>query len=121
MEILALCPVLYTNDLLKSLNFYTRILSFKTVDFQEENNWVLLEHQSIQILLSAPPNSLKLNPIQFSGSFYFRCKSIQAIWELLPSDCEIVYPIEAMPYGMLEFAIRDNNGYCLQFGEALED
>jgi len=28
----------------------------------------------------------------------------------------VVYPIESFDYGMREFAIRDNNGYILQFG-----
>jgi len=31
----------------------------------------------------------------------------------------ICYPIETFEYGMREFAIYDNNGYLLQFGEAV--
>jgi len=33
----------------------------------------------------------------------------------------IVYPIENFYYGMREFAIRDNNGYILQFGQEITD
>ena len=32
---------------------------------------------------------------------------------------EIVYPLEDFDYGMREFAIRDSNGYCLQFGKEI--
>jgi len=31
----------------------------------------------------------------------------------------IFYPIENFDYGMREFAIRDNNGYILQFGKEM--
>ena len=33
----------------------------------------------------------------------------------------IVYPIENFYYVMREFAIRDNNGYILQFGQEITD
>jgi len=31
----------------------------------------------------------------------------------------VVYPLEDCAYGMREFAIRDNNGYILQFGQEI--
>jgi len=31
----------------------------------------------------------------------------------------VVCPIENLEHGMREFAILDNNGYCLQFGKEL--
>jgi hypothetical protein len=34
-------------------------------------------------------------------------------------EVTIVYPLEDFPYGMREFAIRDNNGYILQFGQEI--
>ena len=34
-------------------------------------------------------------------------------------QCEVVYPIEDFDYGMREFAIRDNSGYLLQFGQPI--
>jgi hypothetical protein len=35
------------------------------------------------------------------------------------SRARICYPIDNFEYGMLEFAIYDNNGYLLQFGQPL--
>jgi hypothetical protein len=31
----------------------------------------------------------------------------------------IFYPVEDFSYGLREFAIRDNNGYILQFGQEI--
>jgi hypothetical protein len=36
-------------------------------------------------------------------------------------SARIIYPIENFFYGIREFAIEDNNGYCLQFGQEIED
>ena len=32
----------------------------------------------------------------------------------------VVYPMETFGYGMREFAVYDNNGYLLQFGQETE-
>ena len=37
----------------------------------------------------------------------------------MKDKAEVVYPIEDFDYGMREFAIRDNNGYLLQFGQEI--
>jgi hypothetical protein len=33
----------------------------------------------------------------------------------------VAYPLEDFHYGMREFAIYDNNGYMLQFGQPASD
>ena len=40
-----------------------------------------------------------------------------ALWLQLKDKATVVYPIEEFDYGMREFAIRDINGYILQFGQ----
>jgi hypothetical protein len=35
----------------------------------------------------------------------------------LKDKTKVCYPIETFGYGMREFAIFDNNGYLLQFGQ----
>jgi hypothetical protein len=42
-------------------------------------------------------------------------------WSQLKDQARVYYAIETFPYGMREFAIYDNNGYLLQFGEAIAD
>ena len=36
---------------------------------------------------------------------------------MVKDHAQVCYPIEDFHYGMREFAIFDNNGYLLQFGQ----
>ncbi|WP_165456536.1 VOC family protein [Pedobacter kyonggii] len=54
-----------------------------------------------------------------SGSLYINTNKVATLWESLKDQCEICYPSEDFDYGMREFAIYDNNGYLLQFGQDL--
>lgn len=56
----------------------------------------------------------------FTGSLYFSPDNVDALWESLHDKATIVYPIENFFYGMREFAILDNNGYMLQFGQEIQ-
>jgi len=53
----------------------------------------------------------------FTGSLYFRVGDVEALWERLRELVRVCYPLESFHYGMREFAIYDNNGYVLQFGQ----
>ena len=44
-----------------------------------------------------------------------------SLWASLKDIARVVYPLEDFGYGMREFAINDNNGYLLQFGQPLDD
>lgn len=47
-----------------------------------------------------------------------RTKDLEGTIEFLPNaHARVCYPIEDFHYGMREFAIFDNNGYLLQFGQ----
>ena len=53
----------------------------------------------------------------FTGSLYFNVDDARALWEAVRERARVCYPIEDFHYGMREFAIFDNNGYLLQFGQ----
>ena len=40
-------------------------------------------------------------------------------WQRVRERARVCYPLEDFDYGMREFAIYDNNGYLLQFGEPI--
>jgi uncharacterized glyoxalase superfamily protein PhnB len=46
-------------------------------------------------------------------------ENVDGIYEDLKKKVKLVYPIEDFEWGMREFAIYDNNGYILQFGEEI--
>jgi hypothetical protein len=39
------------------------------------------------------------------------------LWEAVKDLCSAEWGPEKTPYGMLEFAIKDPNGYLLSFGQ----
>ena len=57
----------------------------------------------------------------FSGSFYFTLENVNELWEELKNKCTIAYPIENFEWETREFAIFDNNGYMLQFGQDISE
>lgn len=117
MHLAALTPVLWTEDLHATIVFYTLNLDFVRTAHTE--GWAALERDGIELMISLPTLHGGYNGPVFSGSFYFRCDDVDAWWERLKEKAPVVYPIEDFDYGMREFAIRDNNGYILQFGKSL--
>jgi uncharacterized glyoxalase superfamily protein PhnB len=55
----------------------------------------------------------------FTGSLYIKTDDVDASWERLRDNVKVCYPIENFDYGMREFAIYDNNGYLIQFGQEI--
>jgi hypothetical protein len=42
---------------------------------------------------------------------------VMMLWDSIKDRCSAEWGPQRMPYGMLEFAIRDLNGYLLSFGQ----
>ena len=55
-----------------------------------------------------------------TGALYIRCDDVDEAWERVKDTVRVCYPIEDFDYGMREFAIFDNNGYLLQFGQEID-
>lgn len=112
--------MLETHQFEHTMKFYTEILGF-TIRGRWENNWAHLERDDVAIMFSIPNEHRNLPAAILSGSIYLRTENVDAAWEQLHDKAAICYPIENFDYGMREFAIYDNNGYILQFGQPIED
>lgn len=121
MKIRKLTPMLWTEELQESITFYTEILGFACVEYNEEWQWACLQKDEAELMLAYPNRHTHYGKIGFSGSFYFETEDVQALWEQLKDTAEVVYGLEAFEWDMKEFAIKDNNGYLLQFGEHLNN
>ena len=55
----------------------------------------------------------------FTGSFYIRLENVAEFWQKLKGKARVCYPLETFEYGMKEFAVYDNKGYLLRFGEEI--
>lgn len=121
MKFHSLMPVIWTKNLEESIGFYTHILGFSLVDANIEAHWAFLMKNKVQIMLTLPNEHGNVNNICFSGSFYFNIDDVDELWKDLNTITKICYRIETFEWGMREFAIFDNNGYILQFGQAVDE
>lgn len=114
-----LTPMLETHDIQATLTFYTEILNFTCSKKSDDVSWLTLSKDEIEIMFCTPNQHRNLHKPIMSGSLYIKTNEVATLWENLKSKCKICYPLEDFDYGMREFAIYDNNGYLLQFGQDL--
>ena len=114
-----LSPMIYTKELKSTIEFYISVLDFNCNGQDLSGGWASLEKDNIQLMLALPNDHLPFGKPQFTGSFYFHVDDVTSIWDQVKDRAKVCYPIEDFDYGMREFAIYDNNGYMLQFGEEL--
>ena len=119
MEIRSLTPTLRTWDLRASVTFYTEVLGFACESLSEEWGWASLRREGAAIMLAGPNQHEGDQTPAFTGSLYFNTDDVDVLWQQLKDRPRICYPIDNFQYGMREFAIYDNNGYVLQFGQPL--
>lgn len=117
----SLRPVLWTERLDETIGFYTQFLGFILQEKNDDWQWASLEKDGVQIMLSKPNELENFNGIGFTGSFYFNVNNVDELWEDLKTKAKICYEIETFDWEMREFAIYDNNGYILQFGQHINE
>lgn len=110
-------PIIWTENLQQTLDFYSQVLGFTIVEQNDDWEWASVEKDEVQIMFSKPNQHEVFQKIGFTGSFYFNIDSVDDLWENLKTKAKICYPIENFDWEMREFAIYDNNGYILQFGQ----
>lgn len=117
MILKAISPVIRTGDLKGTIAFYEQQLGFTCAAYSEEWAWAALRRDDTEIMVSALREEDAGRPA-FTGSFYFRLDDgVDDLWAELKDKATICYPVETFAYGMREFAVFDNNGYLLQFGQ----
>ncbi|MGH7613983.1 MAG: bleomycin resistance protein [Gemmatimonadales bacterium] len=114
-----LTPMLRTWDLPGSIEFYRRVLGFECKAHDPEWGWASLTCGSVTLMFSGPNEHEGDKAPAFTGSLYFRVGDVDSLWLRLKDQARVAYPIETFEYRMREFAIYDNNGYLLQFGQAV--
>lgn len=118
MKLVSVRPMLYTDKVKETIAFYVNNLGFTCNVFDEVTQWAAVSRDHIQFMITKPNDHTVFVKPQFSGSFYINLDDgIDALWTELKDKSIICYPIETFDYGMREFAIYDNNGYLLQFGQ----
>jgi len=113
--------MLETRDIKATIEFYTTVLGFTlrgSFEHETVTTWCDLVRDEVAIMFSLPNQKMNYGRILLSGSLYINVEDVDALWNSLKDTCELVYPIENFTYDMREFAIKDNNGYVINFGES---
>jgi uncharacterized glyoxalase superfamily protein PhnB len=112
-------PMLAVSSMDDTIRFYSDVLGFECVNRLE--GWAAMRKDAVEIMISLPNAHEPFEKPTLTGSLYFSSDDVDALWEKIKDKATVVYPIENFFYGMREFAIRDNNGYILQFGQEITD
>jgi uncharacterized glyoxalase superfamily protein PhnB len=113
--------MLRTKDFKGTIEFYTRLLGFTCAGRSDADGWASLRRDTVGLMIATPNAHMPFDTPAFTGSLYFDVDDARALWDEIKDDVRVCYPIEDFHYGMREFAIYDNNGYVLQFGQPLAD
>jgi uncharacterized glyoxalase superfamily protein PhnB len=118
MSFKKIMPVLRVADMSRAVDWYTQRLGFR-VDWRAPNEGdgenCMLEAGEARLMLSTGSH-LGGKPV-FSGTLYFQMDGVRALFARIKDDVEIVWPLESMEYGTLEFGVHDCDGYTLAFAE----
>ncbi len=120
-KLLSLTPMLESKDVKATMEFYTASLGFTVNKFSDELGWLHLSKDDISIMFSLPNKHRNIPEPIMSGSLYFNTENVDTLWNEMKDRCKVCYPIESFDYCMREFAVYDNNGYLLQFGQNIEN
>jgi uncharacterized glyoxalase superfamily protein PhnB len=121
-EFKKIVPVLKVSDMQKSVAFYSDVLGF-TIIWRAANDGggenCMLQAGAADLLLSTGAQ-LGDKP-QFTGTLYFNMAGVRDFFDRIKNQVEMVWPLETMDYGQMEFGIRDGDGYTLAFAEAQDE
>lgn len=120
MRLNALRPIIWTDKLDETIDFYTTVLGFNLGEINADWGWASLFKDEVGIMLAKPNAHTDFEKPIFTGSFYFNTDNVDELWKHLNNKTKVCYEIENFEWGMREFAIYDNNGYLLQFGQNIE-
>jgi hypothetical protein len=117
MKLVALRPVIYSKQVKYTVEYYIEMLGFTCNGYTEDWSWASLSRDEVEIMVSYPNTHTPFDKPTFTGSLYFTVDNVDELWSQLKEVTINCYELETFNYGMREFAIYDNNGYLLQFGQ----
>src|SRR5260221_8941777 len=115
MRIKSLVPMLQTSDMMATREWYESMLGFGCVDAAGDD-WCRLARDDVAIMFMRNDH---LGPPHATATQYIYVDDVMALWKSLAGRCPAEWGPEKMLYGMLEFAVKDPNGYLLSFGQPI--
>ena len=122
MRLKQITPSLKTNDLPRTIQFYTDTLGF-TVQVlwpEEEPSLAILTQGDVRISFFMDADDAEPVP-RVTGQFWIDVEEVLALHETLAGKVDVLWGPEVYHYQRREFAIKDPNGYTLTFSEPTDD
>jgi uncharacterized glyoxalase superfamily protein PhnB len=116
MRFVSLEPMLQTEDMQRTTEWYVSVLGF-VVSASMEAEWCRLTRDRVSLMFMKNDH---LGKPHATATHYFQVDDVMELWASIQDRCTAEWGPEEMQYGMLEFAIRDPNGYLLSFGQETE-
>ena len=116
MRFLGLVPMLQSSDMKRTRDWYQSVLGFTASD-DSGDNFCSLSRDGVTIMFM---RNAHLGPPHATATQYFQVDDVMALWNSIKYRCAAEWGPEKMRYGMLEFAIKDPDGYLLSFGQRVE-
>lgn len=110
-------PMIWTNELEETIDFYVQAFGFICGEYNKDWGWAALHKDDAEIMVAKPNEHTPFEKPVFTGSFYINVDDVDALWNTLKDKCKVCYEIDTFEWQMREFAVYDNNGYLLQFGQ----
>jgi uncharacterized glyoxalase superfamily protein PhnB len=112
----ALVPMLQTNNMARTRKWYEDVLGFRCVSAQGDD-WCRLVRDDVAVMFMRNDH---LGSPHVTATQYIYVDDISELWNSIEDKCAAEWGPERMPYGMIEFAVKDPNGYLLSFGQPIQ-
>jgi catechol 2,3-dioxygenase-like lactoylglutathione lyase family enzyme len=124
-QLLRSAPYFPVGDVEKSAGYYERVLGFRgAYAAGKPPEFAIVSRDGLSIMLRLVSEPEKISPNERQGGTwdaFFWVRDAKGLHEeMVRSGADIVYaPVVRDVYQMLEFAVRDSDGYVLGFGEPI--
>ncbi len=124
----SITPLFYVKDIDQSIEFYKTRLGFPLNSLEtEKGQTVYADFKVGSTLLMLVPQDLA--PEQEKGrlvkgekgvgvELFIAKENLKGYYEKLKSSVPVIYPLETKPYGYMEFAVADPDGYRIGFSQS---
>jgi uncharacterized glyoxalase superfamily protein PhnB len=109
-----LTPMLQTSDIQRTIDWYEQVLGFRCTG--RVDGWCTLARDGVALMFMCNDH---LGPPHATATQYIRVDDVRALWDSIKGNVRAEWGPEEMSYGMLEFAIKDPDGYLLSFGQPI--
>ncbi len=110
----SLTPMLQTADMERAIAWYGATLGFHVANRAE--GWCALRRDDVELMLMVNDH---MGAPHATATQYIAVDDVMSLWDGLKDKVAPEWGPEAMDYGMLEFAIKDPDGYLLSFGQEI--